>query len=281
MGCCLCVEVDPLSSRHDIDIQYVQDPKKEEHEHRPPPPSQETEKEPEPEPEPQFLPSQAEEDRESKDSGSPSPRSEQDDFKKEEKPPVADVSLAGVSVQVDDGDEYTIELPSQTEPVTDNFTFEALPTKPPTVPIYRYCSPRTSDHLYTANASEIGTTQEGAMGKHGYKSEGIAFYLAESEGVGLVPVYRYWGNNDHLYTTNVNEIGTTQEGVVGNHGYKCEGVLGYISETKTDDTVPVYRFYKPQDHFYTTNSDEIGISEVGAKHNGWSLESILGYAWSN
>jgi len=194
------------------------------------------------------------------------------------------VNLADVSVQVDDGDEYTIEMPSQTtpqtDPVSENFSFE-LVSKPTTIPIYRYSSTRTGDHLYTAAASEIGTTVEGAVGNHSYKHEGVSFHLAESEGVGLLPVYRYWGNNDHLYTTDVSEIGTTQSGARGKHGYSCEGIIGYISETKIDDTVPVYRYYKQPDHFYTTNTEELGISEIGATRNGWSLESILGYAWQN
>jgi len=173
-------------------------------------------------------------------------------------------------------------LPSQTpqtEPISDNFSFEITPSKPTTVPIYRYTN--NKDHFYTASKDEIGTDIPGQKGAHGYTSEGIAFYLAESEGAGLSPVYRYFKTPDHFYSADPNEIGETVQGKKGKHGYTCEGVIGYISETKTDESVPVYRYYKAPDHFYTTNTEELGISEIGDEHNGWKLESILGYAWVN
>jgi Repeat of unknown function (DUF5648) len=42
------------------------------------------------------------------------------------------------------------------------------------VPVYRYWN--GVEHFYTVNADEIGTTVAGQKGRHGYTSEGIAFY---------------------------------------------------------------------------------------------------------
>jgi len=97
------------------------------------------------------------------------------------------------------------------------------------VPVYRYWHPSNSDHFYTTNAGEIGATQQGQVGNHGYQCEGVLGYISPNPTGSSVPVYRYWkaASNDHFYTTNAGEIGATQQGQVGNHGYQCEGILGY------------------------------------------------------
>jgi len=295
MGCCLeTFQVDPLSSRHDIDIDVNFTPSKpaappavKPQEEKP----QEVEKpkqksksssssssdaepqqveapkppEPEPEPEPQYLP----------------------DYQASSQPKINEVSLAGVSVQVDDNPEdFAFELatpdqtPANTEIITENFSLEFTTPKPPTVPVYRYYSSRTSDHFYTTKAAEIGTTQNGVTGNHGYISEGVGFYLAESQADGYTPVYRFWNdrNNDHFYTANQSE----SDGVHV-HGYKAEGVVGYIATSQIEGTIPVHRYWNSgaKDHFYTTNGNEIGVTEVGASRNGYQYEGVLGYAFEN
>jgi ubiquitin C len=97
------------------------------------------------------------------------------------------------------------------------------------VPVYRYWNVASSDHFYTANPSEIGTTVTGAVGNHGYQSEANDWNVSSQPEGGLIPVYRYFNgaSKDHFYTTNAAEIGTTQQGAVGNHGYTSEGILGY------------------------------------------------------
>jgi len=91
---------------------------------------------------------------------------------------------------------------------------------------------------------------------------------------GTIPLYRYWGNNNHFYTTNINEIGTGTPGTVGNHGYKSEGVAGYCySSDQGSGTVPLYRFFHFEriDHFYTTSKSEGDAAE------GWTYEGIQCY----
>ena len=46
-----------------------------------------------------------------------------------------------------------------------------------TVPLYRYWKDNVSDHFYTTNAAEIGTTTNGHVGQHGYCSEGVVCYV--------------------------------------------------------------------------------------------------------
>ena len=43
--------------------------------------------------------------------------------------------------------------------------------------LYRYWKRSVSDHFYTTNAAEIGTTIAGQVGQHGYSSEGVACYV--------------------------------------------------------------------------------------------------------
>ena len=98
------------------------------------------------------------------------------------------------------------------------------------VPLYRYYHPVSSDHFYTTNGNEIGTTSPGATGKYGYRSEGIAGYCFPSPRLGTIPLYRYWhpAPADHFYTTNIREIGTATRGRRGRYGYISEGVACYV-----------------------------------------------------
>jgi len=45
------------------------------------------------------------------------------------------------------------------------------------VPLYRYWRVSNSDHFYTTNPREIGTTTPGQVGNHGYQFEGVACYV--------------------------------------------------------------------------------------------------------
>ena len=98
------------------------------------------------------------------------------------------------------------------------------------VPLYRYWKGSVSDHFYTTNAGEIGTTTPGQTGKYGYVSEGVSGYCFPHPFFETVPLYRYWraSVSDHFYTTNPDEIGTTTPGQVGKYGYKSEGVACHV-----------------------------------------------------
>jgi len=156
----------------------------------------------------------------------------------------------------------------------------AYPAQHHVKPVYRYWLAGNSDHFYTHDEHEIGVHQKGQAGKHGYVSEGVGFHVFAHHHHGLVPVYRYWKADfhDHFYTTNASEIGTTHKGQAGNHGYVCEGELGYVSPTHFHGSLPVYRYWKDDthDHFYTTDANEIGTTHTGQKGNhGYTCEVFL------
>ena len=97
------------------------------------------------------------------------------------------------------------------------------------VPLYRYFRVSGVDHFYTTNGNEIGTTTPG-QGNYGYSNEGIAGYCFSSFKPGTIPLYRYFHSVgfDHFYTTNSQEIGTTNPGATGKHGYVAEGIACYV-----------------------------------------------------
>ena len=100
----------------------------------------------------------------------------------------------------------------------------------------------------------------------------------------MLPFYRYYQSetHDHFYTTNSEEIGTTVSGVIGKHGYKSEGLMGYLLTSQKPGTVALYQYYNSQasDHFYTTNENEIGTITPGHTKKGYTSEGVAGYCYS-
>jgi hypothetical protein len=124
-----------------------------------------------------------------------------------------------------------------------------------TVPLYRYWNSNISDHFYTTNWADLGTS------KFGYKFEETQCYVFATQQPGSVPLYRYWNNTigDHFYTTNWAELGA------GRSGYTYERIQCYVFASAGQNNVGVYRYYNPSgtDHFYTTNYDELGAGNYG------------------
>mmetsp|Transcript_23367 Transcript_23367/g.37402 ORF Transcript_23367/g.37402 Transcript_23367/m.37402 type:complete len:300 (+) Transcript_23367:138-1037(+) len=93
----------------------------------------------------------------------------------------------------------------------------------------------------------------------------------------LVPLHRYYNGKDHLYTTNLQEIGTIPEiGSSGRGGYKYDGVACYVSSGPQADLVVLHRVYRKGgkeggDHLYTTNFGEV---QRLVSHKGNSFENI-------
>ena len=144
------------------------------------------------------------------------------------------------------------------------------------VPFYRYWN--GIDHFYTTNGKEIGTTVAGVKGHHGYISEGTQCNIYTQQVSGTHPLYRYFNGREHLYTLDKNEIGTIVTGKKGKHGYKSEGVAGYCFAIQKAGTIPLYRYYGNEDHFYTTNTAEIGTTIKGkVGHYGYKSEAVACY----
>ena len=120
------------------------------------------------------------------------------------------------------------------------------------VPFFRYYNSRIADHFYTRNFQELW------FGRGGWKFERVECRIHSSPARGTVPLYRYWGNRDHFYTTNKREIGTVVPGQVGKYGFRSEGVAGYCYPRYRSGLIPLYRFYHAglSNHFYTTSYRE-------------------------
>lgn len=147
--------------------------------------------------------------------------------------------------------------------------------------LYRYWKGAGAyDHFYTTNPLEIGTVTPGRVGRHGYKSGGVACRVLRYRFSGSVPLYRYYQaeHHDHFYTINPHEIGTITPGKVGRHGYRSEGIVGYCYPARRTGTVPLDRFWKRSvsDHFYTINIKE---ADVAQKH-GYVYEGVACYVIS-
>lgn len=77
--------------------------------------------------------------------------------------------------------------------------------------------------------------------------------------------------NDHFYTTSFMEADIAST----SHGYKTEGILGYLERTAKPGTKNVIRMWNPRakKHFYTISTQE----ESSAKASGFVTEGTMGY----
>jgi len=127
------------------------------------------------------------------------------------------------------------------------------------VPLIRYYNSALVDDFYTTSFKEIKN------GNYGWKYEEVQGYIHSTQVGNTVPLYRYYGNTDHFYTTDINEIGTATHGEMGKLGYTSEGVVGYC-RTRPWSLLPrvkrwwveLYRYYsiENKNHFYTTSREE-------------------------
>ena len=144
------------------------------------------------------------------------------------------------------------------------------------VPFYRYYN--GVDHLYTTNFFEIGTALYGQIGNFSYKAEGVQCILKTEPRSDVIPLFRYFNGQDHFYTTDEDEIGTTQPGAIGRYAYRYEYISGYCYRRREEDTVPLYRYCNLVDHFYTTNIDEIRTIVHGEYGRyGYKYEGVACY----
>ncbi len=97
---------------------------------------------------------------------------------------------------------------------------------------------------------------------------------------GAAPFYRLnkiaGTKGDHFYTLSASERNTA----ITSHGYKYEGVAGYLFPDQKPGTVPFYRLWSPTaiDHFYTTSAE---WRDRAAANDGYVFEGIAGYLYPN
>jgi len=159
--------------------------------------------------------------------------------------------------------------------VNASATTPAAPSAPPAtgssnpsvakVPLYRGVN-ATGGHLYSTSAGDA------AAG--GFKSEGIAGYVASSQTDGTVPLYRLSNSKgDTILTVDANTRSTFQR-----QGYQDNGVVGYVASSQMAGTQPLYQISSPDgaNHFYTASGTE--HAEVVGR--GWKDEGTSGYIWT-
>lgn len=116
------------------------------------------------------------------------------------------------------------------------------------VPLLRYFNPSTNDHLYTADATQLGD------GKNGYQRDGAAGSVFPSRVKDSVPLYRYWNGarKDHTFTTNFQEFWYSDK------GYEYVGVEGFVYPAERKGHKPLHRYFNKQtlDSLLTTDFDE-------------------------
>jgi hypothetical protein len=127
------------------------------------------------------------------------------------------------------------------------------------VPLYRFVSTNSDRHTYSASASAPS----------GFRQEGTAGYLMQSQVPGTVPLYSLTSANDEMLSTNAAE---------GAGLFQNSGVVGYIATSQQPGTVPLYRLVSTQDgkHFATANPQEHAqlLSSGQFKDDG-----TIGYIW--
>ncbi|MGE5322279.1 MAG: fibronectin type III domain-containing protein [Actinomycetota bacterium] len=127
------------------------------------------------------------------------------------------------------------------------------------IPLYRSVSTNSDEHLYSTSASP----------QPGFREEGVAGYLMQSQTPGTVPLYSLKSANDDMLSTNASEAAGT---------YQNAGTLGYIATSQQPGTTPLYRMFNTKDgtHFATANAQE--HAQVLAS-GSFRDDGILGYVW--
>ena len=94
-------------------------------------------------------------------------------------------------------------------------------------------------HFYTISATERDSATPGG----GYRPEGIACYVFDSQVAGTTPLYRlYRSQNDaHFYTTSAAE----RDHAIANDGFQSEGSACYVFDSQVAGTTPLYRLFSP------------------------------------
>jgi hypothetical protein len=80
------------------------------------------------------------------------------------------------------------------------------------------------------------------------------------------------GNGDTLLTQASNERSAMQA-----HGYRDDGIVGYIASSQAPGTQPLYCLSNPDgsEHLYTTSASE----KAQFQSQGWKDQGIVGYIY--
>src|SRR5581483_1298695 len=132
-------------------------------------------------------------------------------------------------------------------------------------------------YFLTSSCSEHESIERGwTPTNRPWLSSGYQYFVDSISGAhnSTEPLYRMYnsGDGDHFYTTSKQE----HDGLLG-HGYADEGIVGYVSAVKQDDSTALHRLYNDSNgqHWYVVDGDEIADL---TKH-GWHEEGVIGYVF--
>jgi hypothetical protein len=151
----------------------------------------------------------------------------------------------------------------------------------PKIPVYRFWSPSSQDHLYTASETE---RQKVSDPRHGdWVAEGIAYFALPSGGdPNTKPVYRFYSPvlDSHFYTISESEKNKLLTRFADSWIFEGVFFYAYDEDHRPADAVPVYRFWSDvlRDHFYTTSEPERD-KVINMNPQIWTSEGIAWYAY--
>lgn len=176
-----------------------------------------------------------------------------------------------------DSAEYTyLESVGWTQEGAGFYIYDSVTTldNVTTKPWYRLYNLNSKVHFWTLSATEYAS-----LGNLGWRQEGIAGYLFDSQVRGSTSLYRLYNESTgkHHWTKDSNEYG-----ILVGLGWKSEGVAGYVFETLDGvpaSLIPYYRLYNSdkQSHFYT--QDDAEYSYLGDV--GWNQEGVGYYIYDS
>ena len=104
----------------------------------------------------------------------------------------------------------------------------------------------------------------------GFAALASCLCLTASASAASVAVWRLsTANGNHFYAARCSDV-QLATGPSGRH--KLERLAFYINDAPQAGSAPLFRFFKDNDYFYTTD----GFAEGDSNYN---LEAILGYVW--
>ncbi len=149
------------------------------------------------------------------------------------------------------------------------------------VPVYRFESPKTGRHFFTAIEGEKDRII--AMYPDAWMFEGVAYYAyLRSTAAGLLPIHRFWSGKlgSHFYTIDAGE----RDRLLANYPdvWTYEGTVFYAYPVGSQpaDAKPVYRFWSDVlgAHYYTIDEAERQLYLSG-QAGAWVYEGIAWYAF--
>ncbi len=151
-----------------------------------------------------------------------------------------------------------------------------------TVPIWRFWSPGTGSHFYTASESEKDKLVADYNDVWVYEKIAFRAFDQQSE-PNLVPVYRFWSKSleRHLYTLDRGERDELM--AEGDGDWIDEGVAFYVYPPGQEPvgTIAVHRYWAQEvgESLYTASQKE-GFTLVSLYPDDWEHLGVAWYAYS-